>query len=290
MEYKIGNVPWGLAVGDLNKDGLLDVVTSDGDLPTHISVLLGSGGGLLAKAVPYESTPTPGPALLMDVDNDGLLDVITPNNHVYQADLPDRLTVLFGDGMGSFNRLTRFPSGPLPSSIHAGDFNGDGLPDFITTTTADQHDIQIHLGLPNALFTKPLTFDSGGSGRLDVADLNGDGKLDVVTTAVALNRVSVLIGKGDASFSAPTFHPTGTFSSVPKVHDLDGDGKLDIAVTSGPLVFLFGDGTGKFPKSQNCGGPTPSYGLAIADLNGDGKPDLAIVDSVVSFVMVRFHL
>ena len=123
-----------------------------------------------------------------------------------------------------------------------------------------------------------------------VGDFNGDGKLDLAVSNDNSDNVSILLGNGDATFSAAQSYPAGERSFRLSVGDLNGDGKLDLAVPnnsgSGSVALLFGDGSGAFRPADSFERGQPDKEVEIADLNGDGKPDLAATnrDSVSVFL------
>jgi hypothetical protein len=120
----------GLALGDVDRDGDLDVVTAD-DVAHVVAVLLNDGKGRFAPSPrsPFAVGREPYPLALGDLNSDGRLDVVTPN--VGGAGL----SVLLGDGRGAFEPTA---SGPIsvtarPYFVTLGDLNGDGALDALVT-------------------------------------------------------------------------------------------------------------------------------------------------------------
>ncbi len=126
-----------------------------------------------------------------------------------------------------------------------------------------------------------------------VADLNGDGKQDLVVANCFSNTVSVLLGKGDGTFTpAPGSPiPVGACPDAVALTDLNGDGKQDLVVANyndyTVSVFL-GNGNGTFtPKAGSpfAAGSTPSD-LAVGDVTGDGKKDIVVTNKATNTVSV----
>src|SRR5262249_17211155 len=116
------------AVGDFNEDGRLDLVVAT-EVPTRLTVLLGNGDGTLGKVVevPVGSRSYASAVAVGDVDRDGHLDLVV--THFYDG----TLSVLPGDGDGSFQYARVYEVASLPRSVAVADFNDDGWLDVATT-------------------------------------------------------------------------------------------------------------------------------------------------------------
>jgi len=170
----------------------------------------------------------------------------------------------------------------------AADFNGDGKLDL----TYEQYTGDLppygstSLGNGDGTFQAP--FDSGANLEFVIAaDFNGDGKLDVAGIVQGSNQglgspysASVVLGKGDGTFSGGSTIASGTasdlFARTVVAGDFNGDGKLDVAIGDnlGVEVYL-GNGDGTFQAGLPPVGGSAPYGQVVGDFNGDGKLDIA---------------
>ncbi len=108
-------------------------------------------------------------------------------------------------------------------------------------------------------------------------DFNGDGNLDLVVGETVVPTLTVLLGKGDGTFSrsVPVSLPSGDFNGSIAVGDINHDGKLDIAIAVDSLVYVYlGNGNGTFQPPASYSAAQFLSGLALADMNLDGNLDL----------------
>jgi len=132
--------------------------------------------------------------------------------------------------------------------------------------------------------------DFNGDGKLDLAG-QGFGGWDSITQTYTNITVVVLLGNGDGTFQPTVNYNAGKSPGRVAVGDFNGDGKPDLAVTDivsgkqivpGNLWVLLGNGDGTFQSAVNYVAGVRPGPLVVGDFNGDGKADLAVVN-VYSF-------
>ena len=273
--------PFGLAVGDFNKDGKPDLAVAAN---VRVSVLLGNGDGTFAPASgsplpvpspPYDDFASPylAPIIAGDFNHSGHVGLAVG---LFQN---EAAAVMFGNGNGSFNNASTLANtlGQPTMALTAADFNGDGNLDLVAINALNGLSPVVLLGYSNGAFNMiPQNLQISGNSSA-AGDFNGDGKLDLV-----VDGEFILLGNGDGTFSqGPSAGPDGTFVTVA---DFNGDGKLDLAVCDGDnnsVAILLGNGDGSFvaaPGSPITVGNQPWAGVA-GDFNNDGKIDLAVVNN-----------
>jgi hypothetical protein len=231
--YLVGSDPFSVVTGDFNRDGKLDLAVGDHGGP-GVSVLLGNGDGTFQPQTVY---PIQGGLLTSlaegDLRGNGKLDLVTANPAFsgLPATQPGAtVSVLLGNGDGTFQSAANIPVPSNPVEAILGDFNGDGRLD-VATANSD-NTVSVLLGNGDGTFAPPRNSAVGGPAlALAAADFNGDRRLDLVVANGAQNTVSVLLGNGDGTFRAPLTLPAGgNQSNSVAAGDFNRDSLPDLAV------------------------------------------------------------
>jgi hypothetical protein len=260
--------------------------TSDG------TAYMGTDGGIW-RYTPNSSGPNyslgmnaiqPFSDVVADFNGDGKQDIAVAN---YSS---NNVSVLRGNGDGTFQPAVTYPVGKGPVAIAAGDFNGDGRQDL---AVANQNDNSVSILLANASggFNPAVPVNNVGPNPQGIAvgDFTGDGKPDLAVAVGGNNTVQLLINNGTGGFTLGK--SIGTGGKGPRAiaaADFNGDGKLDVAVLdtgSYTVDLLTGDGAGNFTHWQELTTGNSPFGLAVADFDGDGTPDVAVTNNADNTVI-----
>jgi len=228
----------GVAVGDFNGDGNLDLLT-DSWGNNQLAILFGNSRHGFTSPVkyinvgkhPYQR------ARVADLNKDEKLDIVTTNLDGNNA------TVLLGDGKGNFRepKGSPFPCGDSPFGVAIGDIDGDGNPDLaiinspsITSSNTGRDGLTVLFGDGRGKFTvmpgSPFTTGKSPS-RVAIGDLNGDGIGDIAVTNYNGNSITVFLMNKHSVMSSFTV-PVGAKPDGVAIADLNGDGKMDIVVAN----------------------------------------------------------
>lgn len=239
------NVMGGIAVGDFNRDGRVDLAVGGGFGPA-VGILLGRGDGTFEEPRFYGSGLGVLDLALADFDGDGIQDIAARAN--------ESILVLRGTGGGAFELQTELPAAVILGGIEVGDFNLDDHPDLIFTNSL-ANDLSVFLGRGNGGFAPELRIPLElWPGELAVGDLNGDGVSDVAVADYLSYGISPLIARITSADADQDGSPNGADLCT----DSDADG--------------FGDRG--FPintcASDNC---RNAFNPDQADRNRDGSGD-----------------
>jgi len=303
------NPVFSLAVGDVDGDGIPDIISSNG------SILFGDGKGSFPRRADYSLTARDG-VVPADIDGDGRTDIITgvtgnplifigtddsgsgTNPHaVTMSLLPNR-----GDGLFWAAPLSAVPERQIDIGIVgivAADFNGDGISDLAVTDTDGK--LTVLQGSDSGVFSRTgqqyqLT---GYPQAMATWDFNGDGKPDLAIAGwlplspTLRNLVEIFVGNGKGALEEipPITLPWGLVVADLATGDFNNDGKQDIAVlvstkygggSSDEVLVYLGNGTGSFESFPSYPVGVGASAITTGDFNGDGQLDLAIASSGTS--------
>src|SRR5215472_3006295 len=270
--YPTGSVPDGVAVGDLNGDGVADVVTADAGSDS-MSVLIGNKDGTYQPRVVYKTGQNPSSVTLADLDGDGNLDAIVTNND------DNTITIWWGKGDGTFSTSTLLNTGSGPHRVAVGDLDGDGHLD-IAVVNWTGTSATVFYGDGKRNFTSQTLGSWGAPDSIAFGSLTNSGKLDIV---IGGERETVYVNQGGRQFKQTGNFQPGFHSDNLIVKDINGDGKGDVIAASqheAVLSILYGNGDGTLDDNTNdiityglSGGATD---LIMQDVNNDGIPDLIV--------------
>lgn len=274
LDYAAGNNPYSCELGDLNADGIPDLVVSNQTANT-VSVLLGSGGGGFGAKTTFATGNAPYGVAIGDLNADAKPDLVVVNANDFTV------SVLLGNGAGGFGAKTDFATGAGPNTVSIGDVSGDGKPDLVVSCYSSSS-VSVLLGNGSGGFA-PRTDFATGTNCVSVAIgyFNGDGKPDLVAANFNASSVSVLMGDGAGGFGTKTDYAVGTNPRWVSAGDVNSDGVPDLAVAnqgSATVSVLLNNGGGGFgAKTDFATGNDPRWN-GIGDMDGDGRPDLVVAN------------
>jgi hypothetical protein len=196
-------------VGDFNQDGHLDIVTGGA---SAVYFVPGKGDGTLGTAISSTTESSPEGGLVAgDFNGDGILDLAVTNPQL------NTVSILLGNGDGTFKTPVDFVTGTSPGAVVAGDFNGDGKFD-LAVLDGSGATVSILLGNGDGTFKPRVPYLAGvNDSSLTLGDFNGDGILDIALSDTQCanglcpvnGSVNMLLGNGDGTFQSQLSFPAG---------------------------------------------------------------------------------
>lgn len=242
---------------------------------------------VLTPAVTAAVGRNPEALTIGDFNADGWQDVATVNSG------SDDVTMLFGNGNGTFRSGISFGVGRSPMFLTSGDLNHDGKLDLVVAETGSDG-ILVLLGKGNGFFEEPAFYPSGkGPTFVSLGDVDSDGDIDVVVTNSGRfgnyppYSLSVMLNDGRGKLSqAKQFEVQdqhGLFPTGVSIADLNGDDLPELTVTwsqpswrspNGRVSVMKNEGHGEFVRSQDIDAGFTLSAVNQVDLDEDGHLDL----------------
>ena len=276
-----GETSASVSLGDLNGDGLTDIVLAKGrHWPLHDRVLINDGkGGFTASNLSDEPDRTYS-AALADIDLDGDLDIVVSN------DSPDPKKLFKNDGKGHFAAAGSFGEAAWSTRyVTLTDIDGDKYPDIVVANRVDDPKTPVPSFVcrnnRKGEFPTCDPISTGSATSIVAADFDGDGALDLFVPHRDGDQSLVLWNNGKGGFSSSTkIGPAAVWTRMAATGDFDGDGRLDLAVIDERQKAAFtirNLGQRQFgPLTKLPGAAREPYAIAVADLNRDGRPDVIV--------------
>src|SRR6266850_541200 len=276
--YQTPGQALGVASGDFNRDGLPDlaVLHFDSQSAPAVGIRRGIGGGKFGALRNFSIRPNATDIKTADMNGDGRLDLVIAHSST------SVLTVLLGNGDGTFRPGADLVLAAPAFAIALGDFNRDGAVDIAALECSSSCNIAMFMNNRNGTFHTSRVVFTGGNGKSLVAtDFNRDSNLDVVIAVGPPSQMQVYLGNGAGNFFFKTkFQIWGSGGGGRLVaSDLSGDRAPELIYSNpahfgGGARYVLGRGDGTFGSSSGL--PLSEVtGLVARDFSLDSRHDIA---------------
>jgi hypothetical protein len=283
----VGREPVAAVAGDLDGDGMTDVITADFQSRT-LTILRGAGDGTFQRRRTLSLPAKPAALTAGDFDRDGRLDVVV----AYVEE--DEIQVFRGEGDFRFTPGRRISVGKRPVALAAADFNDDRILDVAVVASASDT-VSIWLGRGDG------TFVLGGDvvvGRepmaIAVGDFDGDGKVDLVTADFRASTLSVVSNEGmteggrrlrlRVTATVPTAE--GPMAVVSGRFFDERMGIASAGSVAGQVWVHTRESTGRWSTWQRMNVQVAAIAMVTGDVDGDERLDLIVLDATGSVIQV----
>ncbi|HEY6248438.1 MAG TPA: VCBS repeat-containing protein [Candidatus Angelobacter sp.] len=296
QSYPVGSGPSQLIVADFNGDHIPDLATVNTSSNT-VSILINNGDGTFRPHLEFATGPAPVGLAAVDWNKDGKMDLVVVNGG---ADAAHSVSILIGNGDGTFQPHQDIPGAPNANAIAVGDFNHDGNPDIATSSHSPVNAVYVSLGNGSGgVLAQKITTGFGQKPqpgeqqylvtKIAWADFNRDGKDDLYYIQccggfdVEIGAWGVLIGNGDGTFTDHVVEQLSVPRDLVSV-DVNQNGLSDAVIPFAGchtpcdgVVGEINNGNGTFTRrvTSFISGDIP--GGAAFDVEGDGLKDVVMV-------------
>src|SRR5271170_1487836 len=310
-----------LVTADFNGDGKMDIATvtaATGDnYQETVGIFLGNGNGTFTAGNRYAGLFGVSNIGVSDLDGDGNPDLIVgfsdPNGFGPASGSGSYVYFLMGRGDGTFAGAVAYdtPSGfSIGPPFALADFNGDNVPDIVTTINASGLSLYTLIGNGAGTFapgvTKAITATNVGgnpplvlAGQLTSATSN-DAILGLTTqsagtTGTATGDVAVFLGNGNDTFGSEMDTPFNSEAAAMVTGDFNNDNALDVVVggpvttdsggnpASGAVFYLEGKNNGSFDAPVPIATPLNPVSFAAGELTSAKNLDLVVANGGTPF-------
>jgi hypothetical protein len=226
-----------------------------------------------------------------DFTGNGKLDLVTANFNT------NTVSVLLGNGDGTFQPAVNYTVGYAPYAVAVGYFSHNGYLDIVTANYG-AGTVSVLLGNGNGTFQPAVNYTVGKQPHsVAVGDFFSDGNVDIVSANFGDNTVSVLRGNGDGTFQPAASYPVGIGPFAVTTVDFNRQGNLDDIATANfgdnTVSLLQNNGDGIFlPAGTYPVGYAPAW-IAAGQFTSDGNLDLVTAnfgDSTLSVLLGNGNL
>jgi hypothetical protein len=266
-DYVVGGGPFDIAIGDLNRDGRLDIAVANADSDS-ITLLFNSGNGHFAAPIHLPVAGNPRGIALGDFNRDGRLDIAVTRFAAAELD------VLFGVGNGTFPERRSYGAPVNPQGMAVGDFNRDGWLDVAVAAASGV--IRVYEMFATGAVIRDIRPSSNGWNVIASRDLDLDGRPDLAVASTGSSIVHLLYNRADGWSSSPAIDVASSPRGI-AIADLNQDGRPEVvaagrAASAVTVMTRAADGTVSTSEVASGAGART---LALADFDRNGRVGIA---------------
>ena len=280
-DYAVGGGPFEIALGDLNRDGWIDIALANAD-SNAITLLFNDRHGDFGAPVNLPFPDNPRGIAIGDFNRDGIPDIVATKFTATTVD------VLYGAGDGTFPRRLSLQAPAGAQGVAVGDFDNDGWTDFAVAATSGT--VRVYKMFATGAVVVDLNPSGVGWNVLAVADLDRDGRQDIAVASTGSSVVQVLYNRASGWAASPQI-PVAASPRGIAVADLDRNGTGEIVVAgraASMITIITRAANGTFSTSDVPAG-TGARTVALADMNNSGGPDIVTANEFARSTTIWYN-
>jgi hypothetical protein len=267
QDYVVGGGPFDIAIGDLNRDGRLDIAVANADAES-VTLLFNTGAGNFGAPVSLPVTGNPRGIAVGDFNRDGVLDIAVTRFATAQLD------VIFGAGDGTFPTRRTHGAPVNPQGMAVGDFNRDGWQDVIVAAASGV--VRIYEMFATGAVIRDLPAAGHGWNVIAPGDLDRDGRLDVAVASTGSSLVYFLYNRA-SGWTASEAIPVAASPRGLAIGDLNQNGTSEVIVAgraASMFTVISRAASGAVSTAEFASG-TGARAVALADFDKTGRVGVA---------------
>ena len=270
--YNTSSQPAGIAAGDLNLDGRIDLAVADSGAATVGVMLQNMGANRFDPQVNCGVGASPQAVAVGDLNLDGRQDIAVACRG------PGTLEVLLQAGDGSMGNAVQYQSGAGACGVAIGEFNRDALKDVVVVNSGDST-ISLFLQTAGGTLTRKCVVSTGaGPSAVAAGDINLDGKDEAVVACRNSSTVVVFEQNMSAGLRQNTSYNAASGPVGVAIGDVNRDGRKDVVVAqqgAGSIGVFLQTSSGLLGQRADYPAAGAPSSVAVGDLNYDGRADIA---------------
>ncbi|MEP1306555.1 MAG: FG-GAP-like repeat-containing protein [Balneola sp.] len=290
-DFSTGSGPFNVALGDLDGDGKLDMVTgnrNDNDMSVHRNT--SSVGSIsFASKVDFTTAGNPAFAAIGDVDGDGKAEVLIANSGSSSISVYHNTASSGSITSSSFASKVDFSVGSSPTGIVVVDLDGDGKLDLgVNNANSDNISILRNTASSGSIssgsFATKVDFTAGDAPRkIEAADIDGDEGIDLVVVNSNSDNASVFRSTLGGDEEAPTVSSIAVSGSpVASATSVDFEVTFSESVTGVDISDFSVDGSGVTGTISAISGSGDTYTVTVSSVSGIGTLSIDLNSSGTS--------
>jgi hypothetical protein len=280
-DYAVGGGPFEIALGDLNRDGWIDIAIANAD--SHaITLLFNTGHGTFGTPVNLPFADNPRGIAIGDFNRDAIPDIVATKF------MGTTVEVLYGAGDGTFPQRLALQAPAGSQGVAVGNFDNDGWMDFAVASTSGT--VRVYKMFATGAVVLDLNPSGVGWNVVAASDLDRDGRHDLAVASTGSSVVQVLYNRASGWMASPQI-PVAASPRGIAIARLDGNatGEIVVAGRAASMITIIARAAGGTFSTSDVPAGTGARTIAVADFDKNGLPDIATANESARSTTILYN-